>query len=56
MLTTDTQVELGLHGATLAACHLNELANAFLIEYLKRVNLEDAQVLVDGQELACVIT
>ena len=56
MLTTDTQVQLGLHATTLAASHLNELANAFLIEYLERINIEDAEVLVDGQELACIIT
>ena len=56
MLTADTQVELGLGGTTLAACHLDELANAFLIENLERVNLQDAQVLVDGEELASVIT
>ena len=56
MLTADTEVQLGLHGTALAAGHLDELTNTFLIQYLERVNLEDAQVLVDGEELACVIT
>ena len=56
VLTANADVEVGVGGAALAGSHLNELTNTFLVEYLERILLEDAQVLVDGEELASVIT
>ena len=56
MLATDTKVQLRINRFAQLDSHFHQLANAILIQFCKRIVLEDLSVIVSLQEFTGVIT
>src|SRR5699024_4481280 len=56
VLAADTEVDVGASGTAELAGHVDQLADADLVETLERVVVEDLLLVVAGQEAAGVVT
>ena len=56
MLAADAQTQVGT-GLTAVMCsHLDQLADADLVQMLERIALVDLGIIVSGQELSSIVT
>lgn len=56
VLAADADLEVGAGGTAFLDAHLNELADAFLVEHFEGIGLDDAVLLVELEELGSVVT
>ncbi len=56
VLTADAQTQVGVGLAAVMGSHLDQLANADLIQVLERIALVDFGIIVSGQELSSIVT
>ena len=55
VLAADAQTQIRVGGAAVSSSHLDQLANADLVQMLERIALVDLVVVVSSQELGSIV-